>query len=184
MTTLMISLPSPPGQPSALPSPPTSPTSPRTATTTRIRIKVPRKPGSLCNVPSPTSPEVHDERTKRTSLSLSRRVSPEPDMPGSENRTIAPASARVVAGKRRQPSIAYYTPSSPSPWSQRPQSSRTLSSGADGLRDGEPVMAGRENVSQRSSLLLGSRSPSTRESVCSSDGVGAREREPLTLVEK
>lgn len=185
MTTLMMSLPSPPDPPtplSVLPSPPTSPTSPRTAMTTRTRLKAPRKPGSPGNA---TSSESHKERTRSTSLSLSRVVRADPDTPGSENRTVARASVSVVVGKRRKPSIAYYTPSSPSPWSQRPQLNRTPSSGVDSPRDGESVMAnGRENVSRRSSLVLASHSPSTRESVCSSDGVSAKEREPLTMVEK
>ncbi|KAH0834931.1 hypothetical protein J3R83DRAFT_10617 [Lanmaoa asiatica] len=164
----------------SLPSPPTSPTSPRAATTTRIRIKHPRRPGSLSNVSYTPGSEGHGERTRSMSPSLSRIVTADPDTPGPENRTT---SASAVARKRRQTSITYYTPSSPSPWSQRPQSNRTLSSGVDGPRDGEPVMAnGTGNVSQRSSLVLGSRTPSTRESLCSSDGVGARE--PLTLVEK
>ncbi|KAG8216567.1 hypothetical protein J3R82DRAFT_6748 [Butyriboletus roseoflavus] len=185
MTTFIMSLPSPPDPPTpppALPSPPTSPTSPKAATTTRTRIMASRRPGSPGDT---TSSEGHEERTRSTSPSLSRVASADPDTADSENRTVARPSASVAVGKRRKPSIAYYTPSSPSPWSQRPQSNRTLSSGVDSPRDGEPVMSnGRENVSQRSSVVLGSRSPSTRESVCSSDGVGVREREPLTMVEK
>lgn len=178
----MIPPPDPPAPLSVLPSPPTSPISPRAATA-RIRIKVPRRPGSLGNVQFTTSAEGRAEPTG--SMSPSKIVSADPNTPGSENRTTTPASARPVAGKRRKPSITYYTPSSPSPWTQRPQLDRTLSSSVDGPRDGEPVAAnGKENASRRSSVVLGSGSPPTRESVCSLDGVGAREREPLTLVEK
>ena len=162
-----------PAQPSALPSPPTSPTSPRTATA-RIRIKPNRRPDSLCNFPSTPGSEDPADRTRRLSQPFSRIVTTE----GPEPRTI-------IANKRRQSSITYYTPSSPSPWSQRPQLNTTLSYSGDGPRDAAPVTVnGKENVSKRSSLVLSSRSPSTRESVSSLDVAGVREREPLTLVEK
>ena len=78
----------------------------------------------------------------------------------------------------RRPSITSYTPSSPSPPSQQPQSHGTLSSGLDGVADRK------DNVSKRSSLVLSLCSPSTRECLSSLNGAGAREREPLTLVER
>ncbi|KAG6379859.1 hypothetical protein JVT61DRAFT_10419 [Boletus reticuloceps] len=151
---------------------------------TRIRINPPR-PGSISNVPFTPRTATHAERTRSMSPSWSRIVTADVVTSGSEVKAIAPAIANVVASKRRQPSITYYTPSSPSPWSQRPQLNRTLSSSVDSV---EPVVVNafnaRENVSKRSSLVFSSRSPSTRESISSSEATGAREREPLTLVEK
>ncbi|KAF8552477.1 hypothetical protein OG21DRAFT_1511421 [Imleria badia] len=146
--------------------PPSLPTSPRT-------LKAQRRTDSLCIVPST---ERHGQRTRSMSQSLSTITT-------SERSDIALASPSVVANKRRQSSIAYYTPASPSPWTQRPQSNTTAPSSVDGPRDGEPVVVN-GNMSKRSSLVLSSRSPSTRESVSSLDGAVAREREPLTLVEK
>lgn len=165
-------------------STPTSPTSPRT--TTRIRIKNPRQPGSMSKMPSPTEGHAQRTRTRSMSLSSSRIVSAHSVPPGPDRvRPTHAASKSVVIAKRRQSSIAYYTPSSPSPWSHRPQSSRTLSPGVDGPRDAEPVVAnGKEGSSHRSSFALDSRSPSTRDSVSSPDGVSPGERTPLTLVEK
>ena len=125
---------------SPLPSPLTSLTPPTTATT-RIRIKPPRRPGSL-SIP----------RTR--SMSAPTVVTTDPDTPASDIRSNALAGA---VG-RRQSHKSPITPSSPSPSSRRSQSYRTLLSGLDGVADGK------ENVSKRSSLALGSCSPSTRES--------------------
>lgn len=164
-TTLMTSPLDPPANPS-------SPTSPRTATA-RVRIKAQRRTDSLIILPST---ERHGQRTRSLSQSQST-------IPTTERSDIPPASPNAPAAKRRQSSIAYYTPASPSPWSQRLQLNTSLPPSVDG--HGEPIVAnGKETTSKRSSLVLSSRSPSTRESVSSLDAAGAREREPLTLVEK
>ncbi|KAF9220748.1 hypothetical protein BS17DRAFT_820258 [Gyrodon lividus] len=142
------------------------------------------------------------ERTRSASPSISNFALAEAEHPnGSRSGTITPASASVKA-KRRQSSIAYFTPSSPSPWDQRPRPTRTVSgSGHVGTSriegtddDGECVSStgNRESMGsatsagpgKRTSLILSTRTNSHKESVCSSDDVGGREREPLTLVEK
>ena len=182
-TIFMTMIPlDPPAAPSHLPSPPISPIAPERADATRIRTKPRRKPFSLGNI-SVAGFEAHEERTWTTSP---KTMTTEPFTPSSESKASIVAHARAAAGKRRQSSIAYYTPTSPSPWSQRPSFSRTFSPGVDSLPDVEfGLVNGKESVSRRSSVVPSSRSPSTpRDSVFSVDGAGAREREPLTLVEK
>ena len=102
----------------------------------------------------------------------------------------------LVKAKRRQSSIAYFTPSSPSPWERiegqkhrrsltragpssapsPPSRGRTLE--GDGPR--AFPSAGRMG-GKRESLGMDDLSNSNRESL---KGVGTKEREPLTLVEK
>ncbi|KIJ63760.1 hypothetical protein HYDPIDRAFT_112705 [Hydnomerulius pinastri MD-312] len=188
----------------ALPSPPTSPTSPGTGTIARIRLKATRRQSSIGYFSSgggAMSSET-SERTRSASPSISAFTAGA----ASGSATITPASANVKA-KRRQSSIAYFTPSSPAPWDQRPGLTRTTSVGANRADGVEAPDAKRESLGngvgsvmggkreslgnaisagpgKRSSLILGTRSNSNRESVCSTDDVGGREREPLTLVER
>jgi hypothetical protein len=196
------SLVSPPTPFSPLPSPPTSPISPATRTATRIRLKASRRQTSMGFVSSPTTLGEGKETTRSVSPSTLKLMIAEAEHPsGTGGGTITPTSASVKA-KRRQSSIAYFTPSSPSPWDQRPRLTRTASgSGPPGISRIEGTASNVECLSstgngenrgiatpagpvKRTSLVLSTRTNSNRESVCSSDDVGGREREPLTLVEK
>ncbi|KAF8834681.1 hypothetical protein BDN67DRAFT_985156, partial [Paxillus ammoniavirescens] len=200
LTTHSFVSPPPPFSP--LPSPPTSPISPGTGTATRIRLKASRRQSSMGFVSSPTTPGEGKGTTRSASPSTLKLMTAEGEHPsGTGGGTITPTSASVKA-KRRQSSIAYFTPSSPSPWDQRPGLTRTASgSGPAGISRIEGTASNAECVSsagngenrgiatpagpvKRTSLVLSTRTNSNRESACSFDDVGGREREPLTLVEK
>ncbi|KIK91941.1 hypothetical protein PAXRUDRAFT_604687 [Paxillus rubicundulus Ve08.2h10] len=200
--TTIHSLVSPSTPFSALPSPPTSPISPGTGTATRIRPKASRRQSSMGFVSPPNPPSEGKETTRRVSPSTLKLVMAEAEHPsGAGGGTITPVSASVKA-KKRQSSIAYFTPSSPSPWDQRPRLTRTASgSGLAGISRMEGITSNAERVSstgngentgvatpagpgKRTSLALSTRTNSNRESVCSSGDLGGREREPLTLAEK
>ncbi|KAF9240472.1 hypothetical protein BU15DRAFT_61475 [Melanogaster broomeanus] len=192
------SLPSPPASLSALPSPPTSP---RTEATTRIRFKASRRQSSIGYVSSVTGPGSGKsmERIRSASPSILNFPIAEVEGPsGGGAGTITPASASVKA-KRRQSSIAYFSPCSPSSWDQRPGLTRTVpGSGPAAISRMEGTEGNAERVSDRGNReSMGSATSagpgkwtgltctnSNQECVYSSESVGGRNREPLTLVEK
>ena len=148
---------------SPLPSPLTSLTPPTTATT-RIRIKPPRRPGSL-SIP----------RTR--SMSAPTVVTTDPDTPASDIRSNALAGA---VGRRQ---------SHKSPITPLPRLPRQV---GDPNRTELSCLAWTAWRTERRTCQRGQVSPwahahlllVSRESLSSLDGAGAREREPLTLVER
>ncbi|KAI6006270.1 hypothetical protein F5J12DRAFT_905741 [Pisolithus orientalis] len=145
----------------ALPSPPTSPVSTAgNITTTRIRLKAIRAP-----------------RAARNSSIESVSVQ-------SECRDDS-----CIKAKRRQSSIAYFTPSSPSPWERggqrhRPSSSRAGLNSTPSPSTRSELLEDENGGGERASLAISPCSRPCGVSVSSPDGVDAKEREPLTLIEK
>ncbi|KAI6104165.1 hypothetical protein F5141DRAFT_171686 [Pisolithus sp. B1] len=166
---------------SVLPSPPTSPVS--TAgnfAATRIRLKAIRTPRATRNS-SVDSVSVQSECRGE-----SRYTSPVPHTTGNSNGTVTPAS---IKAKRRQSSIAYFTPSSPSPWERdgqrhRPNSSRAGPNSTPSPSGGSESLEDEGGGGKRVSLAMNACSHLSGDSVSSLEGVDTKEREPLTLVEK
>ncbi|KAI6017159.1 hypothetical protein EDC04DRAFT_485975 [Pisolithus marmoratus] len=165
---------------SVLPSPPTSPVATGGSNATRIRLKAIRAPRTTRNF-SIGSVSVQSECRDK-----SRYTSPAPPTTGHNHGIATPAS---IKAKRRQSSIAYFTTASPSPWErdgQRHQPSlshASLNSTPSPSRRGESL-EDENREGKRVSLAMNACSHSNGESRSSSEGVDAKEREPLTLVEK
>ncbi|KAL4073474.1 hypothetical protein J3A83DRAFT_2540859 [Scleroderma citrinum] len=184
---------------SALPSPPTSPIflSGNALTTTRVRLKAPEAPKAVKPVPNASPIESWSEGTTWCASPSSKSLEAAVAGGESEHGTVTPASAGVKT-KRRQSSIAYFTPSSPSPWDRiegqkhrrsltrvGPSSLSSPSSRSDMLKEDGPLISSSANGigragGKRESLVIDTVTNSNSESAW----VGAKEREPLTLVEK
>lgn len=166
----------------ALPSPPTSPVSTTgNITTTRIRLKAIRAPRAARNS-SIESVSVQSECRDDSWYT----TSPAPPVKESGHGTITPAS---IKAKRRQSSIAYFTPSSPSPWERggqrhRPSSSRAGLNSTPSPSTRSELLEDENGGGERASLAISPCSRPCGVSVSSPDGVDAKEREPLTLIEK
>ncbi|KAI6127847.1 hypothetical protein EDD16DRAFT_1892747 [Pisolithus croceorrhizus] len=166
---------------SVLPSPPTSPVSSAgNFVATRIRLKAIRTPRTTRNS-SVDSVSVQSEC--RGEL---RYTSAVPHTTGNSNGTATPAS---IKAKRRQSSIAYFTPSSPSPWERdgqrhRPNSSRAGPNPTPSPSSGSELLEDEGGGGKRASLATNACSHPSGDSIGSLEGIDTKEREPLTLVEK
>ncbi|KAI6012134.1 hypothetical protein BKA83DRAFT_4370600 [Pisolithus microcarpus] len=166
---------------SVLPSPPTSPVSTTgNFAATRIRLKATRTPRATRNSSVDSVSVLSECRDE------SRYTSPAPHTTRTSYGTVTPAS---IKAKRRQSSIAYFTPSSPSPWERdgqrhRPNSSRAGPNSTPSPSSGSELLEDEGGDGKRVSLAMKGYSHVNGDSVSSLEVVDTKEREPLTLADK
>ena len=175
---------------SALPSPPTSPVLLAPAPT-RIRlIKTPKGLKTVTILSTPSQNEPWDEGVTQSASPSLTSFAAAVARTGNRHGTVTPANVGMKA-KRRQSSIAYFTPSSPSPWERiEDQKHRRSMTRAGPGSVFSPPSCGR--TLEGDGPLV---SPSARSGAGTGEGVvlndlsnsnseSIRERKPLTLVEK